>query len=497
LGRRALTDANADLAALAKGGRTNVLGFLLRLAARIPFLFIAGRIYGPEALGRLAYTVIVIEFAAQLATLGLKRGLALQLSSEDRDACHIAWDALLVVLAASAVFSALLVAVPEAMFPNSAIRKLDRTMGLLVFIIAGADVMLAALAYRFDVAATVRARALVEPWTISIAAGMLSFWSLKDGLLVAYALSMVAAFGAAFVPFVRSYGWPRGWVPSSWALRKLVRRNLPLAAADAIEWGSRRVDLAILGLFVGPATVGIYYVAQQLASLPQKLKTSFDPVLGPIITRNLEIGDRKAVAAAICRAGFWIVAAQLGIALALGIPGAAIMGLVGKAGVFVGGNGVLAWLMAAEVLAATAVVSEAALVYIARHRNLAISVAAIALQIGLSFLFIGIALAEGWPSKWVAMGPAAALAISLGAAAIAKAFVASRLLGARVSVWRWPLLGAAAVAAGLGGLATATPEWSELLIGVPGMLVVYFWIIWRFAFEEEDRVLFRRTAAPA
>jgi len=492
-----LTEPSADLAALAKGGRTNVLGFLLRLAARIPFLFIAGRIYGPEALGRLAYTVIVIEFAAQLATLGLKRGLALQLSSEDRQAGHIAWDALLVVLAASTVFSALLVVFPQAMFPNSRVTGLDRMLGLLVFIIAGADVMLAALAYRFDVAATVRARALVEPWVLSIAAAALSFWSLKDGLLISYALSMLGAFVAALVPFVRSYGWPRGWVPSSWALRRLVRRNAPLAAADAIEWGSRRVDLAILGLFVGPATVGIYYVAQQLASLPQKLKTSFDPVLGPIITRNLEIGDRKAVAAAICRAGFWIVAAQLGIALALGIPGAAVMGLVGKAGVFVGGNGVLALLLAAEVLAATAVVSEAALVYIARHRNLEISLAAIALQVGLSFLFIGVALARGWASTWVAMGPAAALAISIGAAAIAKAWLASHLLGSRVSILRWPLLGAAAIAAGLGGLATATPEWSELLIGVPGMLIIYAWIIWRFAFEEEDRVLFRRGPVDA
>ena len=488
-----MTDTSADLSALAKGGRTNVFGFLLRLAARIPFLFIAGRIYGPEALGRLAYTVIVIEFAAQLATLGLKRGLAFQLSSEERDAAHIAWDALLVVLAASAVFSAFLVAFPEAMFPNSAIRGLDRMMGLLVFIIASADVMLAALAYRFDVAATVRARALVEPWVLSFAAAGLSFWSLKDGLLVSYALSMIGAFLAAIVPFVRSYGWPRNWVPSSWALRKLVRRNLPLAAADAIEWGSRRVDLAILGLFVSPATVGIYYVAQQLASLPQKLKTSFDPVLGPIITRNLEIGNRKAVATAICRAGFWIVAAQLGIALALGIPGAAIMGLVGKSGVFVGGNGVLALLMVAEVLAATAVVSEAALVYIARHRNLAISLAAIALQIGLSFLFIGVAQSEELSPNLVAMGPAAALAISLGASALAKSILVSRLLETPVSIWRWPLLLASAVAAGLGGIATATPEWSELLIGVPGMLIVYGWIIWRFAFQEEDRVLFRRT----
>ena len=37
-----------DIAALAKGGRTNIFGFLLRLAARLPFLFIAGRLYGGD-----------------------------------------------------------------------------------------------------------------------------------------------------------------------------------------------------------------------------------------------------------------------------------------------------------------------------------------------------------------------------------------------------------------------------------------------------------------
>ena len=73
-----------DIAALAKGGRTNFFGFLLRLAARLPFLFIAGRIYGAEALGRFAYAILIVEFAAQLATLGLKRGLAQQLSSTDK-----------------------------------------------------------------------------------------------------------------------------------------------------------------------------------------------------------------------------------------------------------------------------------------------------------------------------------------------------------------------------------------------------------------------------
>src|SRR3546814_6079266 len=79
-----------------------------------------------------------------------------------------------------------------------------------------------------------------------------------------------------------------------------------------LEWGSRRIDLAILGLFFTPAIVGIYYVAQQVASLPQKLKTSFDPILGPVITRNLAKNDKKAVAAQIAQVGFWIIAAQTG-----------------------------------------------------------------------------------------------------------------------------------------------------------------------------------------
>src|SRR3546814_15220121 len=69
---------------LAKGGRVNFFGFLLRLAARLPFLFVAGRVYGAETLGRFAYAVLVVEFAAQLATLGLKRGLAGELARTKR-----------------------------------------------------------------------------------------------------------------------------------------------------------------------------------------------------------------------------------------------------------------------------------------------------------------------------------------------------------------------------------------------------------------------------
>ncbi|MBC2776334.1 lipopolysaccharide biosynthesis protein [Parasphingopyxis marina] len=483
---------SSDIAALAKGGQTNLFGFVLRLAARIPFLFIAGRWYGAEALGVFAYAVIVVEFSAQLATLGLKRGLAEQLSTTSRPHVDVVWDAMVAGFVASAIAASILFAFPQAMFPNSPIVGFERLLPLTIFALAASDIALAALAYRHDIASTVRARAIVEPWTISIAAFALAFYSLRDGLILAYVLSMLAALIASLWPLLRSYGLPRGWRPNPVRILKLAWRNLPMAGADAIEWVSRRIDIAILGLFFSPAIVGIYYVAQQLASLPQKLKTSFDPILGPVITQNLRDGNKAAVAKQVRQAGFWIIAAQAGVALALGIPGEAWMGLVGAT--FVGGTGVLAFLLAAEVVAATAAVSEAALIYVARHRNLMISCAMLAIQAALSVAIILIMRQFALPPLYQATGPAIALMLALGLASIAKARLLSRLLGAPVSPWRWALVWATAAATLLGWLATLIPEWSELVIGVPVVLSVYCLIIWYRGFGPEDRMLFKLGA---
>ena len=485
-----------DIAALAKGGRTNIFGFLLRLAARLPFLFIAGRWYGADVLGRFAYAVLVVEFVAQLATLGLKRGLAGALSQTERPHAHVVTDAMLVTMAAAMLGAGLLIVFPQAMFPNSPINGLDRLLALIVIAVAGSDVALAACAYKFDVGATVRARSIIEPWTISICAFAFAFYSTRDGLILAYAVSMVAAFVASIVPMIRHYGRPRGWRPDSGRLWRLARRNLPLAAADGVEWGSRRLDMAILGLFVSPAVIGIYYVAQQVASLPQKLKTSFDPILGPVITRNLAEGNLAGIARQVSQVGFWIIAAQAGIALALGIPGEAVMGLVGPH--FVGGTGALAFLLLAEVVAATAVVSESALVYIARHRNLMISLGMIACQAGFSFALILIARRLAMPPMWIAAAPALALCLALGIGAFVKARLLARLLDAPINAWRWPLMSAAGVGCIVGAGFVALPprlEWVELVVGVWAILGAYGCVIWRWGFGSDDRALFRKQKA--
>lgn len=491
-----MTDSAArpaeDIEALAKGGRTNVAGFFIRLIARIPFLIVGGQWYGAEALGRLAYAIIVLEFAAQIATLGLKRGLALHLAGDGKD--NGAWDGLVVVVVATLIPVALLMAVPQIMFPNSAIRPLDYLLPLMIIpSLAATEVMLAALAYRFNVRATVTARAIVEPWTISIAAIALWWIAPGEALIIAYLLSILGALIAAAIPFLRTYGLPKNWKPRAVELFALARRNAPLAAADAIEWGSRRLDIAILGLFVSPATVGIYWVAQQIASLPLKLKTSFDPVLGPVITQKLAVGDKAAVARQISQVGFWILAAQVGVALALGIPAQALLGLIGPGGSFVSGTGALALLLFAEVVASLAVVSEAALVYVARYRNMLASFGVIGLQAVLTLAIIAAMRAQGYAEPWLAAGAAAGLVLALAAGSLVKSRMAARILAAPVSVWRWPIVLAATAAVLVGQVFIRAPEWVELAIGVPAILGIYCWIIWTRGFRDDDRTLFRKA----
>ena len=497
----AAPDRSGDIAALAKGGQQNILGFLMRLAARVPFLFIAGRLYGAEALGRFASALVVVELVAQVCSIGEKRGLAQRLSESEECQANLVYDGMLVAVLLASLAGLFLYFVPAPLFPSGEYTPIDKLIVIAIPGFALTEIVLAAQAYRYDIATTVRARAVVEPWTISILAGGL--WLLpatrEAGLSLAYLASIYAGLLTALWTFGRSYGLPKSWTPNMRRMLHMTWRALPLAMADAIEWGTRRVDIFILGLFAAPAAVGVYYVAQQVASLPQKLKTSFEPILGPVITRALKDKDYAAIARQVCQVGFWITAAQAGIALSLGIPGEAIMGLMGPN--FVGGTGALAFLLAAEVVAATAVVAEAALIYVARMRNLMVSIATIALQALLTVGAMQLVDAYGLPELWRAAGAALSLMLGLGVSSIIKGLMLSRFLGQAVNNWRWALVWAAAAALVVGQVAVLLPEWAELIFGIPAILATYSWIIWKRGFGPEDRVLFRRhkkgTTAPS
>ena len=488
-----------DIAALAKGGRTNLFGFFLRLAARIPFLFIAGRasVYGPAALGRFASALVVIELTSMICTMGEKRGLALRLSNTEGQVhpANVVADGSILALLASCAAALFFYFVPAPMFPGGHYTEIDRLMVIAIPPLTMTEIWLAALAYRLRVTPTVWSRAIVEPWTISILAGAMIWIAPHSGLSIAYIGSICAAALTALIPFVREYGLPQSWRPKPREMRKLALRSTPIALADTIEWGTRRVDLFLLGFLAPASAVGVYYAAQQVASLPQKLKTSFEPVLGPVITRNLKEKDYAAIARQVCQVGFWITAAQAGIALALGLPGEGVMGLVGRE--FVGGTGALTFLLAAEVVASTAVVSEAALIYVAKMRNLVVSIVTIGVQAALTFGGILLMQHWGYNSLYQAATAAAALMVSLGFASLVKSNMLAKFLGEPINNWRWALVWAAVPAVVIGYLTTRfLPEWAALAFGIPAILGSYLLVIWKKAFGPEDRKLFQK-AKPA
>ncbi|WP_298467989.1 lipopolysaccharide biosynthesis protein [uncultured Erythrobacter sp.] len=489
-----------DMATLAKGGRTNTLGFIIRALGGIPFLFIGYRLYGVDEMGRFAAAFVIIEILALVCALGEKRGLAQRLTEgiedEEDSPSNLVFDGMLTSLLFSLSACAILLVFPVIVFPSGTNSEFDIWMIAAIPAFALTEILLAAQAYRYDIATTVRARAIVEPWTKSLAVGVLFFIPALSagGLALAFLAAIYAAFFTALWSFLRTYGLPTGWRPRPKYLSKMTARALPLIGADVIERGTRLLDVFLLGQSASAGAVGIYFFAKEIVSVPQKLKTSFEPILSPVITKNLKIGNMKAIAAQVRQVGFWIIALQMGIALALAIPGEAVMGLGGPA--IVGGTGALAILLAAEVIASMAVVSESVLVYIARKRNLLISVGVITLQgvltVGLILLAEHLEMDEGFK----AAGAALALFLALGVSSIVKAIVLKTLLKAPVSNWRWGLVWATGPAVIVGFLATLLPEWMELIFGIPAILLTYGFVIWKRGFGEDDRVLFRKNVVP-
>ena len=144
-------------------------------------------------------------------------------------------------------------------------------------------------------------------------------------------------------------------------------------------------------------------------------------------------------------------------------------------------------------MAATAVVSEAALVYVARIRNFWISIGTITLQAVLTIGALMMVERLEWGDGYMAAGAAISLMLALGVASLVKALLLGHILGHPINNWRWALVWAVAPAVVVGYLATLLPEWLELLLGIPLILGTYGYVIWHRGFGPEDRVLFRKN----
>ena len=116
-------------------------------------------------------------------------------------------------------------------------------------------------------------------------------------------------------------------------------------------------------------------------------------------------------------------------------------------------------------------------------------------SVGLIQLAKDLRVKPEYVGLYQAAAVACGLMISLGIGSLVKSRFLSQLLGHKIRVSRWALLAAVAAGALLGMAFVSLParfEWVELMVGVPAILGLYGWIIWRWGFGAEDRVLFRK-----
>jgi O-antigen/teichoic acid export membrane protein len=479
----------ADAWDILRGGAVNLGGFVIRGGGRIPFIFLAGILFGAEAVGRFAAITIVIQIAAAISSFGMRRTLFEALNKETPDrAPAIIVNGLIIAMTLGTLLAAGVAIFGRALFSESLIQSGAIWITLAIPMIAVTEVLLVSTLHKKVLRYHVLARSVAEPWTLSILSAIFALFAPNaGGLLLAYAGSIVAAFAVAFTGFYLRllHGARPTLRPDIRFMASLFRRSAPTAFVDIIEYLFRRLDLFVLSIFSPGAAVGVYYLMRQIALLIQNVKQGFDPILAPVIANIASQGGIARAAEQLVRVSRWIFTVQLAFVVSLTITATPLIGFLGKD--FSSGGIILTLLLAAELIDGSAAPWELAILFTRRKLNLACSVAGFIVYAGLA-----VALAK----PFGAIGAASAFFAGLGVVASLRLIVVNRVLGATPlsTTFLKPIIAAAAAALVGYGVLLATNPWptASLVLTITACLATFVFVLQRVGFDEADRLLFAR-----
>jgi O-antigen/teichoic acid export membrane protein len=352
-----------------RGGSSAALGFLIRLGARLLFVFIAGRLFGVALFGAFSIAVAVVELAVTIGGAGMKRQLFKLLDEGHhlRPAPHIVIDGIVLVVAAS-VLCAAPIMLAVALVPDSIIAGNTATaLFLLAPMILGQsllDLLLAATRWTHKMRHHVWARSIIEPYA-GVAASCLA-WAAgyqTTGLIIGYWAGTVAAVAYSLVGARRCLGpFSLGTyhlVPARFT--QVIRETALPTLSDFTNALAGRLDLYLVGLFLGESAAGIYGMARQIRTPIRQVRQSFDSLLTPIVSKTLTLAGLIETGKATASATRLILAIQLPVLVALFILGGPLLHLIGPA--FAAGYWPMLMLGAAESIQGAYGVSDLIFLY--------------------------------------------------------------------------------------------------------------------------------------
>ncbi|PHR60537.1 MAG: hypothetical protein COA47_07165 [Robiginitomaculum sp.] len=478
----------ADVRDIVRGAQALLFGFGGRSVARAILIMIAGHLFGAAELGILGQTAAYAEIVAAIGVLGLKRSLLDMLSHRAEHGQSIEQrvvEALIVAMVVSVGLSAGLLLLWPLVLPANA--NLLPLLFFAVPAIAFTEVALTAIKYKRVIKWDVWSRGFTEPWGfLGLALLVYSLGIIEDGLVMAYVGSVYISAVTVGYGLIHTYGAKNlfGSAPKLQNCLQIPRKSVPVGITDLGVMMLRRIDILILGVFVSDTGVGLYYMVQQLATVPQKVNALFEPMISPVIARlhNRLDGNRiRATLVGICR---WIFIIQLAISIPMVVYGDRFLALFGAE--FAAGWLVLVIILLAELIDGVFITTETPLVFANPRIPPSLIIITLTIEIALIALFSNV---------WGVEGAALGFLIALSALGLGRLLMLGKHLHIQVINREY------LVPLSVGGLLAITlctarilipPE--QTLITLPIVvfsLICYALLIRKFALTKSDRVLLR------
>jgi O-antigen/teichoic acid export membrane protein len=498
--------AHRDTRDIVRGALAILSGFGGRLIARIALIASAGHLFGAANFGRFGETAAILEVLGALGAYGFRRSLQGRLAA-DEAAGRPCEQRLLEALFLSFAIAMTLSACLWLWSSSLGIGIGAGTGGLPEFclavppLIAFIEVALSATRYRRVMRWEV-ARTLCRPWSFLILALIAYVWMsavpegetvagerLGVGLLAAYVGSVVVAALISVIGLIRVFGLEplMRQRPSVRAIFGLAREGFPTAFVDTGAFLFRRMDILILGTVSGPEVTGVYYMAQQVATVPEKIRYVFEPMVAPVVAQarirrgQPESSDRSEEwrqIPVVCR---WILTLHLALLPALVVFGGDLLGLLGPG--FEVGALVLIFLVLGELADGSSALSELpAIFYTPRVPPLIIGSTLVLEGAAVAFL----------ASRFGAPGAAAGFMLAMVGLAFGRAMFARSAFGIvfDARVYRKPLISALLVwSALMAAKDLVSPLPVAILCAVLCSVGIYFGILRILGVPEEDRGL--------
>lgn len=387
-----------------RGSTLSILGFLARLCARVPFLFIAGRLYGAATYGEYVLLTAIVETTALLSTFGLKRTIFsfMDEDGDDKESASTIRHSLILGLALSFGLVVLIqiTATPVLAFFSATEAHTNLViLACAIPFISLTDILLSSTLSRRVMRYEIAVRSFVEPLSLTLfSLGFYLIGFRESGLILAFLFAFafaaaVSAFGCSKVFGLRNIFVGQLHVAT---LLHMARKSASTCLHDLTRVLVTRIDTFAVGYFFSTSTVGLYGMAQQFLTIVEKIAFSFYPMLMPVVSAAVSKGDRHRLREQLRSAGRRLVLLQLPVVVLFYILGEELLGLIGPE--FGGAWQVLMILAVGCLINSVIQLVEIPLTYMRPSANVICSLIAIAIYLASvtvmkeQFGFNGIAL---------------------------------------------------------------------------------------------------------